>query len=282
MAKSKTATEAIDMPIESKLKFLYELQLVDSKIDEIIHLRGELPLEVQDLEDEIVGLETRIKNYQSEAREMESMVLKKKNDIETSKALIKKYNDQQKNVRNNREFDSLSKEIEYQTLEIELSEKKIKEFSFQAKEKKRLVEETSGALSDRKMALEAKQKELKEITDETQREEDDLRKASEAYKDRIEERLYNAYQRIRKNARNGLAVVSVSRDACGGCFNRIPPQRQVDIKLSKKIIVCEYCGRILIDAEALAGEAVIKPKQDTPTDTKADTKTKTKAKAKAK
>ncbi|MDR1417490.1 MAG: C4-type zinc ribbon domain-containing protein [Prevotellaceae bacterium] len=251
MAKTKTVTDAIDVPIENKLKFLYELQLVDSKIDEIIHLRGELPLEVQDLEDEIAGLETRIKNYQSEAREMESMVLKKKNDIETAKMLIKKYGEQQKNVRNNREFDSLSKEIEFQSLEIELSEKKIKEFSFQSKEKKRLVEETSGILSDKKIALEVKQKELKEITDETQREEDDLRKNSEEYKDKIESRLYSAYRRIRANARNGLAVVSVSRDACGGCFNRIPPQRQVDIKLSKKIIVCEYCGRILIDAEVL-------------------------------
>ncbi|MDR1343669.1 MAG: C4-type zinc ribbon domain-containing protein [Prevotellaceae bacterium] len=253
MAKTKTVIDAIDVPIENKLKFLYELQLVDSKIDEIIHLRGELPLEVQDLEDEIAGLETRIKNYQSEVREMESMVLKKKNDIETAKTLIKKYGEQQKNVRNNREFDSLSKEIEFQTLEIELNEKKIKEFSFQFKEKKRLVEETSGILSDKKIALEVKQKELKEITDETQREEDDLRKSSEEYKDKIESRLYGAYQRIRANARNGLAVVSVSRDACGGCFNRIPPQRQVDIKLSKKIIVCEYCGRILIDADVLTG-----------------------------
>jgi predicted nucleic acid-binding Zn-ribbon protein len=251
MAKTKTTAAAIDVPIENKLKFLYKLQLVDSKIDEIMHLRGELPLEVQDLEDEIAGLETRMKNYQSEAREMDSMVQKKKSDIETSKALIKKYNDQQKNVRNNREFDSLSKEIEFQTLEIELSEKKIREFSFQAREKKRLVEETSTTLNDKKIALEAKCGELKEITGETQREEDELRKISEAYKDKIEARLYNAYQRIRANARNGLAVVSVSRDACGGCFNRIPPQRQVDIKLSKKIIVCEYCGRILIDAETL-------------------------------
>jgi predicted nucleic acid-binding Zn-ribbon protein len=253
MAKTKIATDTIDVPIENKLKFLYELQLVDSKIDEIIRLRGELPLEVQDLEDEIGGLETRVKNYQAEAREMESMVLKKKNDIETSKALIQKYSEQQKNVRNNREFDSLSKEIEFQTLEIELSEKKIREFSFQAKEKKRLVEETTNILNDKKIALEAKQKELEEITNETQREEDEFRKSSEAYKDKIESRLYNAYQRIRTNARNGLAVVSVSRDACGGCFNRIPPQRQVDIKLSKKIIVCEYCGRILIDADAMTG-----------------------------
>jgi predicted nucleic acid-binding Zn-ribbon protein len=249
MAKTKIAAETIDLPIETKLKYLYELQLIDSKIDEIIRLRGELPLEVQDLEDEIGGLETRAKNYQAEAREMESMVLKKKNDIETSKTLIKKYGEQQKNVRNNREFDSLSKEIEFQTLEIELSEKKIKEFSFQAKEKKRLVEETNSILNDKKIALETKQKELEEITNETQREEDELRKSSDMYKEKIESRLYSAYQRIRANARNGLAVASVSRDACGGCFNRIPPQRQVDIKLSKKIIVCEYCGRILINAD---------------------------------
>jgi predicted nucleic acid-binding Zn-ribbon protein len=249
--KSKTTAEPTETPVENKLKLLYELQCIDSKVDDILHLRGELPLEVQDLEDEIAGLETRIQNLQAEVNEMESLVQKKKNDTETSKVLIKKYNEQQKNVRNNREFDSLSKELEYQTLEIELNEKKVKEFSFQVKEKRGHMEGIANQLSDKKIALEAKQKELEEITGETQREEDELRENSQDYKNKIENRLYLAYQRIRSNAHNGLAVVSVRRDACGGCFNKIPPQRQVDIRLSKKIIVCEYCGRILIDVDAI-------------------------------
>ncbi len=256
MAKGKTP-DVVDTSVDNKLKLLYELQSIDCEIDRIIKLRGDLPNEVRDLEDEIAGLETRMQNYLAEAHEMESMGLKKKNDIEESKTLIKKYKEQQNNVRNNREFDSLSKEIEFQSLEIELSEKKIKEFAFQAKEKKRLSEEVAVQVADKKISLEAKQQELKEITSETQREEDELRKTSGSYKSKIEPRLYTAYQRIRANAHNGLAVVPVRRDACGGCFNKIPPQRQVDIKLSKKIIVCEYCGRILIDAETIAHEAVV-------------------------
>ncbi|MDR0419505.1 MAG: C4-type zinc ribbon domain-containing protein [Prevotellaceae bacterium] len=255
MAKGKIATDTNEISVENKLKLLYDLQSVDSQIDAIITLRGELPLEVQDLEDETAGLETRIANYEAEAHEMESMVLKKKNDIEESKALIKKYKEQQNNVRNNREFDSLSKEVEYQILEIELSEKKIKEYTYQAKEKKRMVEETALLLADKKIALEVKKQELLEITNETQKDEDDLRKKSDECKKHIEPRLLTAYERTRANARNGLAVVPVRRDACGGCFNKIPPQRQVDIKLNKKIIVCEYCGRILVDPE-LVGESV--------------------------
>jgi predicted nucleic acid-binding Zn-ribbon protein len=254
MSKSKT-NEVVDTTVDNKLKLLYDLQNIDCEIDRIVKLRGDLPLEVEDLKNEIIGLETRLSNINAEVREMESMALKKKNDIEESKALIKKYNEQQKNVRNNREFDSLSKEVEFQSLEIELSEKKSKEFSFQAKEKKRVAEEVIARLEDKKITLEVKKKELKEITSETQREEDELQKASEEFKSKIEPRLYTAYQRIRSNARNGLAVVPVRRDACGGCFNKIPPQRQVDIKLSRKIIVCEYCGRILIDPESIAGEA---------------------------
>ncbi|MDR2937319.1 MAG: C4-type zinc ribbon domain-containing protein [Prevotellaceae bacterium] len=256
MAKSKIH-EVVDAAIDNKLKLLYDLQQVDCEIDRIVKLRGDLPLEVEDLENEIIGLQTRVGNMQGEVREMESMALKKKNDIEEAKALIKKYNEQQKSVRNNREFDSLSKEVEFQTLEIELSEKKIKEFAFLAKEKKQQAEEVAAQLEDKKITLEAKQKELKEITNETQREEDELRKESDGYKEKIELRLYSAYQRIRSNARNGLAVVPVRRDACGGCFNKIPPQRQVDIKLSKKIIVCEYCGRILVDPETIANEAAV-------------------------
>jgi predicted nucleic acid-binding Zn-ribbon protein len=255
MTKAKTV-DFNEVPVETKLKMLYELQSIDSKVDRIITLRGELPLEVKDLEDEAVGLQTRRANNEAEMREMDSMVAKKKNDMDESKSLIKKYKEQQNNVRNNREFDSLSKEIEFQTLEIELSEKKIKEFSFLAKEKKRLIEETTLLLADKQIALEAKKKELLEITSETQREEDELRAESAASKAKIEPRLQQAYERTRSNARNGLAVVMVNRDACGGCFNKIPPQRQVDIKLSKKIIVCEYCGRILISPELVAEEVV--------------------------
>ena len=251
MSKSQTH-EVVDTTMDNKLKLLYDLQSVDCEIDRIVKLRGDLPLEVEDLENEIAGYQTRKDGLHAEVREMESMAQKKRNDIEESKALIKKYNEQQKNVRNNREFDSLSKELEFQSLEIELSEKKIKEFSFQVKEKKHLFEEVASQLNDKKIMLGNKKKELKEITGETQREEDELRVTSDSFKDKIEPRLYAAYQRIRANARNGLAVVPVRRDACGGCFNKIPPQRQVDIKLSKKIIVCEYCGRILIDADTIA------------------------------
>jgi predicted nucleic acid-binding Zn-ribbon protein len=255
MAKTKTVTGAAaasanaDVPMESTLKLLYELQQVDSQIDAFIQLRGELPIEVQDLEDEVAALDLQVQNYQKEALNLESMIQKKKNDIDTSKLMIKKYLDQQRSVRNNREFDSLSKEVEFQTLEIELNEKRIKEFTFLVKEKKLLANDTTVKLGNKKIALEEKEKELTEIMSETKHDEDELRHHSSSYKSKIEPRLYNAYQRIRKNARNGLAVVPVVRDACGGCFNKIPPQRQADIRMSKKIIVCEYCGRILISDE---------------------------------
>ncbi|MGL5914601.1 MAG: zinc ribbon domain-containing protein [Bacteroidales bacterium] len=246
MTKSKI-NEVVEVDTESKLRQLYELQKIDSEIDRILKLRGDLPLEVQDLEDEIAQLETRIENTQAEVGEMASMAAKKKNDIETSKTLIQKYKEQQDNVRNNREFDSLSKEIEFQTLEIELSEKKLKEFTFFAEEKKMQVSDITALLEDKQLSMAAKRKELEDITNETKREEEELRKQAEVYKGKINERLYTAYERLRSNARNGLAVVPVLRDACGGCFNKIPPQRQADIQLSKKIIVCEYCGRILIN-----------------------------------
>ncbi|MGL4363801.1 MAG: zinc ribbon domain-containing protein [Bacteroidales bacterium] len=254
MTKSKII-EVVETDTEGKLRQLYELQSIDSEIDRILKLRGDLPLEVQDLEDEIVQLETRLKNSQAEVGEMESMAIKKKNDIETSKSLIQKYKEQQDNVRNNREFDSLSKEIEFQVLEIELSEKKLKEFTYFAEEKKHQVGEITLLLEDKQLNMVAKQGELEEITNETKREEEELRKQSAIYKSKINERLYEAYQRIRSNARNGLAVVPVHRDACGGCFNKIPPQRQADIQLNKKIIVCEYCGRILVDANIVGEEA---------------------------
>jgi predicted nucleic acid-binding Zn-ribbon protein len=247
----KTKTHETEISVEERLRALYSLQLVDSEIDKIKTLRGELPLEVQDLEDEIAGLETRLGNLKDEVVNLEKSVSKKHNEITDSEALIKKYEEQQKNVRNNREFDSLSKEIEYQNLEIELYNKKIKEFNFQIEEKKIVIAESELTLAERKTDLENKKSELDEIISDTQKEEEGLYKKLETIEDIIEDRLLTAYKRIRSNARNGLAVVPVQRDACGGCFNQIPPQRQLDIKSRKKIIVCEYCGRILVDDEII-------------------------------
>jgi uncharacterized protein len=247
----KVKTHESEISVEERLRALYSLQLVDSEIDKIKTLRGELPLEVQDLEDEIAGLETRLGNLKDEVVNLEKSVSKKHNEITDAEALIKKYEEQQKNVRNNREFDSLSKEIEYQNLEIELFNKKIKEFNFQIDEKKIVIDESEVTLSERKTDLENKKSELDEIISDTQKEEEGLYKKLETIEEIIEDRLLTAYKRIRSNARNGLAVVPVQRDACGGCFNQIPPQRQLDIKSRKKIIVCEYCGRILVDDEII-------------------------------
>ncbi|HOP58502.1 MAG TPA: C4-type zinc ribbon domain-containing protein [Bacteroidales bacterium] len=249
MEKSKKAD--IDISVEDRLRALYSLQLVDSAIDKIKTLRGELPLEVQDLEDEIAGLETRLGNFRDEVMELEKSVQKKNIEISEAESLIKKYEEQQKNVRNNREYDSLSKEIEYQNLEIELFNKKIKEFNYQIEEKKKVITDSENSLSERQADLQNKKSELDEIIADTQKEEETLYKKREKVQDLIEERLLTAYKRIRANARNGLAVVPVQRDACGGCFNQIPPQRQLDIKSRKKIIVCEYCGRILVDDEII-------------------------------
>jgi len=247
MKQNKTAET--ELTIEEKLRALYSLQLIDSEIDKIRTLRGELPLEVQDLEDEVAGLETRINNLKAETAEMEKSILNKNNEITTSQGLIKKYEEQQNNVRNNREYDSLSKEVEFQTLEIELCNKKIREFTILVTDKKAVMAEAQATLEERMHDLESKKSELDDITRDTQKEEEQLDKKSLEFQTRIEERLLTAYKRIRTNARNGLAVVSVQRDACGGCFNQIPPQRQLDIKSRKKIIVCEYCGRILVDDE---------------------------------
>jgi predicted nucleic acid-binding Zn-ribbon protein len=244
MAKVKENTE---LTVEEKLKALFELQMVDSKIDNIKRLRGELPLEVQDLEDEIEGLQTRMQNFEDDVVKLEEYITNKKNEIKDAQTSIKKYTEQQNNVRNNREFDSLSKEIEFQTLEIELYEKRIKEHTVKIEEKKAVAGESKGLLEDRTGDLEIKNSELNSITSETQKEEEGLEKKSLAIQEVIEDRLRNAYKKIRGNARNGLAVVPVQRDACGGCFNKIPPQRQLDVRLRKKIIVCEYCGRILVD-----------------------------------
>ncbi|MDZ7635757.1 MAG: C4-type zinc ribbon domain-containing protein [Bacteroidales bacterium] len=245
----QTKTAETELTIEEKLRALYSLQLVDSEIDKIRTLRGELPLEVQDLEDDVAGLETRIGNLKNEIAELEKSILGKNNEITNSTALIKKYEEQQNNVRNNREYDSLSKEIEFQTLEMELCSKKIREFTVQVAEKKEVMAVAQSALDERQRDLDGKKSELDDITRDTQKEEEQLDTKSADLQKKIEERLLTAYKRIRSNARNGLAVVSVQRDACGGCFNQIPPQRQLDIRSRKKIIVCEYCGRILVDDE---------------------------------
>jgi uncharacterized protein len=237
----------LQVTVEKKLRALYNLQLIDSHIDKIRIVRGELPLEVQDLEDEIAGLDTRIEKYALETEALSTQITEKETSIKESEAMIKKYKEQQMNVRNNREYDSISKELEFQSLEIQLSEKRIKEFSFKLESIKSEVEKSEAFLAERKNDLDIKKNELEDIIVDTENEEKDLLSKSEDNQKYVEERMVVAYQRIRKNARNGLAVVKIERDACGGCFNKIPPQHQLDIRMHKKIIVCEYCGRILVD-----------------------------------
>ncbi|MEI3419784.1 MAG: C4-type zinc ribbon domain-containing protein [Butyricimonas faecihominis] len=236
-----------ELTVEEKLQNLYELQRIDTEIDKIKTLRGELPLEVQDLEDEIAGLETRIENLKVELGELDKTSSTRKMDIKKAEEAIKKYSEQLDNVRNNCEYDALSKEIEFQKLEIELQEKRIREAQKAKAEKEALMEESKKRYEDKVSDLEAKKGELNDIINETHKDEESLQTKSEELAATIDERLLTAYRRIRSNARNGLAVVTVDRDACGGCFNKIPPQRQLDIRSRKKIIVCEYCGRILID-----------------------------------
>ncbi len=238
-----------EVTIEQRLVALYSLQQIDSQVDRIRIVRGELPLEVQDLEDEVAGLETRINNYVEENASLEKQVKEKEKAIKESEAMMKKYEKQQMNVRNNREYDSLSKEIEFQSLEIQLSEKRIKEFSFKLETIKAEIDKSKEELKERMGDLKVKKAELNDIVADTEKEEKDLMANSKKNEKYIEDRLLTAYQRIRKNARNGLAVVQIERDACGGCFNKIPPQHQLDIRMHKKIIVCEYCGRILVDEE---------------------------------
>lgn len=236
-----------ELTVEEKLQHLYELQRIDTEIDRIKILRGELPLEVQDLEDELAGLETRLENLKTEISEAEKSVTTKKQDITKSEELIKKYSEQLENVRNNREYDALTKEVEFQKLEIELQQKRIRETQKGKAEKEVSLELSTKQFDEKKADLDAKKAELNDIVAETHKDEEALIKKSEQLAGDIEERLVIAYRKIRSNARNGLAVVTVDRDACGGCFNNIPPQRQLDIRSRKKIIVCEYCGRILID-----------------------------------
>ncbi|MBK6776583.1 MAG: hypothetical protein IPG74_12370 [Flavobacteriales bacterium] len=251
--KAVNAATKAENTIAEKLKELYLLQTIDSRIDKLRTVRGELPLEVQDLEDEVAGLETRLVKIQDELKDMETQVTDKQNAIKDSKAQIKKYEGQQAKVRNNREFDSLGKEIEFQNLEIQLAEKRIKEAKFGIESKQAVVTESTKLFKERKKDLDLKKKELDDIISETEKDEKDLQKRSKTAASHIEERLLNAYHRIRSNARNGLAVVAVERGSCGGCYNSIPPQRQLDISSHKKIIVCEHCGRVLVD-EAIASE----------------------------
>ena len=252
-----------DLSVEEKLKTLYQLQTTLSAIDEKRALRGELPLEVQDLEDEIAGLDTRIEHIKNDIKEFQAAVSQKKAEIQEAQASVERYKTQLNDVKNNREYDTLSKEIEFQSLEIELCNKKIREANTKIEEKNHDLKVNEELVADRRVALEEKKNELDEIMDETRAEEEKLREKSRELEVKIEPRLLTSFKRIRKNARNGLGIVYVQRDACGGCFNKIPPQRQLDIKMHKKIIVCEYCGRILIDPE-LAGVKTEKPVEEKP------------------
>jgi predicted nucleic acid-binding Zn-ribbon protein len=257
MARTKELT------VEDKLKYLYDLQQVDTKIDNLRTLAGELPQEVKDMADEVEGLKTRLTNIENEIKECETQISDHRVRTENANASISRYKEQQNSVRNNREFDNLSKEIEYQELEIQLCEKKIGEANTRIAERGEDVKKIEETIDDRKQALVEKNQELDEIMDETRTEEEKLKTKAKDLEGKIESRLLTSFKRIRKNARNGLGIVYVQRDACGGCFNKIPPQRQLDIKMHKKIIVCEYCGRILIDPE-LAGVKIDKPTEEKP------------------
>lgn len=250
MAEKKV--ETTDISVEERLKALYTLQTIMSEIDKYTILRGELPGEVQDLEDEIMGLQTRVQNYESEISNLQAEIVKYNESIATSTANRARFQEQLNNVRNNREFDHLSKEVEYESLEIELAEKRIRECNAMIERKKEEQEKTNAAIAEKTAILTEKKEELDSIIVETKQEVERLREEAKNIETKIEPRLLQAFKRIRKNARNGLAVVYIERDACGGCFNKIPAQRQLDIRLRKKIIVCEHCGRILVDPE-LAG-----------------------------
>ena len=252
-----------DLSVEEKLKTLYQLQTTLSAIDEKKALRGELPLEVQDLEDEIAGLNTRVEKIKGEIEDFQQAVAQKKAEINEAQASVERYKKQLDDVKNNREYDTLSKEIEFQTLEIELCNKKIREAATKIDERQHDLKHTEELITDRNQALEEKKNELDEIVEETRAEEERLKEKAKDLEVKIEPRLLTSFKRIRKNARNGLGIVYVQRDACGGCFNKIPPQRQLDIKMHKKIIVCEYCGRIMIDPE-LAGVKTVTPVEEKP------------------
>jgi predicted nucleic acid-binding Zn-ribbon protein len=237
----------MEQTVEQKLKALYELQTIHTKIDKIRQVRGELPMEVADLEDDVAGLETRIQKIKAELDDLEDDIVTRKNLIKDAQANTKKYETQLNEVKNNREYDAISKEIEIQGLDIQVSEKKIREFGFEITSKTQVYEKALGDLEARKSDLDAKKAELGTITAETEKEETELTAEADKATKGIDERLLIAYTRLRQNAKNGLAVVTIQRDSCSGCFNQIPPQRQSDIRQRKKIIVCEHCGRILVD-----------------------------------
>lgn len=251
MATDKKEKEK-QLTVEDRLKSLYELQTILTEIDRIKTIRGELPLEVKDLEDHIEGLRTRIVNYNNEIAEFKQKLAAEREKINDSQNKIARYKEQLDNVKNNREFDLLSKEVEFQTLEIELAEKHINEYNRTIEQRNHDIEATQENLTDREHILTEKRAELDEIVSETRQDEERLREKALDLEPKIDARTLAAFKRIRKNARNGLGVVYIQRNACGGCFNRIPPQKQLEIKMRKKIIVCEYCGRILVDPE-LAG-----------------------------
>ena len=276
MASRKDPT---DLSVEEKLKTLYQLQTTLSSIDEKRAMRGELPLEVQDLEDEIAGLDTRIEKIQNEIRDYQSAITMKKGEINEAQSYVDRYQKQLDEVKNNREYDTLTKEIEFQTLEIQLCEKKIKEALVRIDERNRDMEQAVALKEDRLVALADKKSELDEIMQETREEEEKLKAKAKEYETKIEDRLLTSFKRIRKNARNGLGIVYVQRDACGGCFNKIPPQRQLDIKMHKKIIVCEYCGRIMIDPELAGVKIDAATGEEKPKRKRAIRKTTTKKKA---
>ena len=246
------AKKTISISVEEKLKALYDLQCVDSEIDQLRVVRGELPVEIQDLEDEIAKLETRLEKFEEEKTILKADQKAKKVAIKNSEELIVRYKKQLENIKNNREFTSLTKELEFQELEIQLSDKRTNEIKAKVLMKDEVIASTTEDLNENKEDLEGKKSELAEITAETEKEEKALIKKSKSSQKKIDDRLLSSYERIRGSVRNGLALVSVDRDACGGCFNKIPPQRQLDIKLHKKIIVCEHCGRILVDSNILS------------------------------
>ncbi len=258
-----TKKDPSEMTVEEKLKLLFQLQVTLSAIDEKRALRGELPLEVQDLEDEIAGLNTRLQKIKDEIVDYQSAVAQRRNEIEQYQQSVDRYNQQLESVRNNREYDNLSKEIEFQTLEIELANKKIKDANEKISERQADLDKVQATITDRQADLVSKRAELDDIMQETRDAEADLKERAKELETKIEPRLLQSFKRIRKSARNGLGIVYVQRDACGGCFNKIPPQRQLDIKQHKKIIVCEYCGRILIDPE-LAGVKTETPEEAKP------------------
>lgn len=251
MAAEKPKNE--NLSVEDRLSTLYKLQTIFSEIDRIKQIRGDLPLEVKDIDDSIAGLSTRKSNYKKEIDDLKVRLAQEKSKIQEAQEKIKRYKEQLDNVRNNREYDSLSKEIEFQGLEIELAEKHINEYNRIIDMRNKDIEETEATLEDKQHILDEKKGELAEIVSETKQDEERLRMEAKKLEPQIDERTLSAFKRIRQNARNGLGVVTIQRDACGGCYNRIPPQKQLEIKMHKKIIVCEYCGRILIDP-SLAGE----------------------------